>query len=61
LFQTQTKIKIKIKMKNKQPEKNKQPNKNKENFDKPPILTNYLYTLYKQLAKKWGLSKSSKN
>jgi len=30
-----------------------------ENFDKPLIPTNYLHTLYKQLAKKWGLSKSS--
>jgi len=30
-----------------------------ENFDKPPISTNCLYRLYKQLAKNWGLSKSS--
>jgi len=30
-----------------------------EDFDKPLISTYYLYTLYKQLAKKLGLSKPS--
>ncbi|WP_196297051.1 hypothetical protein [Methanosarcina barkeri] len=30
-----------------------------EDFDKPLISTYYLYTLYKQLAKNLGLSKSS--
>lgn len=33
---------------------------NKENFDKPLLSTNCLYTIYKQPAKNWGLSKSSK-
>jgi|GEM_PF-6058687 hypothetical protein len=30
-----------------------------KNYDKPPILTNYLYGLYKQPAKNWSLSESS--
>ncbi len=32
----------------------------KEDFDKPLISTNCLYTFYKLSTKKWGLSKSSK-
>jgi len=30
-----------------------------ESFDKPLISMNHLYTLHKQPAKYWGISKSS--